>query len=836
MTLIQKQKQLNMHRRGIVWLVFLMMSTANVFAITDNPERIPDESPAQKPAIKGKVVDLDSKNPMEYANISIFNSKDSSLVTGGITNEKGEFLIDKIAIGSYYVEANFIGFNKTRINNISVTPEHKVIDLGVIKLGASHQQLNDVEVVAQRQRIEYKVDKKVINVDQDINAAGGTAVDVLENTPSVQVDIEGNVTLRGSSSFTVFIDGRPSALSGSDALQQIPASALENIEIITNPSAKYDPDGMAGIINLVTKKNALQGFDGIVNVSGSSNDSRSMDLTLNHKTSKRQFTFGFDTNHREFNGDNESTRETFYPDSTVYMESNGDRNFIRHGFRFKGGVDLYLTDKTTLGFTANAGKFNFDSKSDIDNYYLTQPTNRELYAIENEDADRNNNFVDASVNFLHKYNDDGTHKLEGMFYFRNRTGHDIEYQSEIIADENFVPGSVYDLQVRTTEGEDSQDYRAKLDYTRPMGESGKLEAGYQSTIRRETEDYLFENFDTESQAWINNPDYTSSMDFKRDIHAIYSTYSNKISRLEVMAGLRGEYTNREIKHIGAGQDYKLDRVDLFPSLHTSYDLMSDLQLMASYSRRINRPSGRDLDPFRSFMNQTTVRVGNPDLKPEYTNSYDLSILKRFETSFISLDGFYRLTSNVISRISQLQDDGILVQTSANVSQDKSLGGELMLNLNLSKWLLLNTSASLYKYQLQGEVLGEYIDKSSTNYDGRMNATFKFSSSSRMQLTGMYNGPSVSAQGDRKGSFYSNVSYRQEFMKRKLTATLSMQDIFGTGGWKGTNNGTDFNSTFKFKHEPRVIQLTLSFKLNNFKTEKSENNGTNEVDYNEGTEF
>lgn len=823
-----------------LFLIALGIAGANLTVQADQPIKSSVVDPAQKSVIKGRIIEKGSKSPMEYANISIYSAADSSLVTGGITNPNGEFTINKLDNGTYYVEANFIGFNKTRVNNVKINSNHSSIDLGTIPLEASHQELGSVEVVAERPRVEYKVDKKVINVEQDINAAGGTAIDVLENTPSVQVDIEGNVTLRGSSSFTVFIDGRPSALSGSDALQQIPASALQNIEIITNPSAKYDPDGMAGIINLVTKKNALTGFDGIFNVSGSTNESRSLDFTLNHKNEKRQITFGFDTNNRIFNGDNESTRETLYNDSTEFLTSNGDREFNRHGFRFKGGLDLYLTDKTTLGFTANAGKHNRDSESNVDNYYRTEFTSpasfTEKYTNQFDDSKSDNKFVDASINFLHNYNEDATHKLEGMIYFRSRTGDDVDYQSEIVTGDDFSWGAnpVYDLRVRTTEGEDSQDYRAKLDYTRPLGEAGKLEAGFQSQIRRETEDYVFEDYDLNSQNWVNNANYTSSMDFKRDIHSVYSTYSNKFDKVELMAGLRGEYTNREIKHTASAETYKIDRFDWFPSLHASYDLLKSTQLMASYSRRINRPRGWDLDPFETFMNRTTIRKGNPDLKPEYTDSYDMSLMQRFGTSFISLDGFYRKTSDVISRITNVREDGMYVMTSANVSQDKSTGAELMLNLNLTKWLLLNSSVSIYNYKLEGEVLGEYISRSSTNKDGRVNATFKFSSTSRMQLMGMYRGPSVSAQGDRKGSFYSNISYRHELMNRKLTATLSVQDIFGSGGWEGTSNGSNFNSTFKFKHEPRVVQLSLSFKLNNYKNDrKGGSDDTNEMEFEGG---
>lgn len=796
----------------------------------------PNEVPADKSAITGKVIEKDSKAPMEYANISIFNAADSSLVSGGITNDQGLFNVGKLKAGAYYVEANFIGFNKTRINNITIDSNHKNIDLGTIQLEASHQELEGIEVVAERQRLEYKVDKKVVNVSQDINAAGGSAVDVLENTPSIQVDVEGNVTLRGSSSFTVFIDGRPTSLDGSDALQQIPASALENIEIITNPSAKYDPDGMAGIINLVMKKNILSGFNGIVNVSGSTNNSHNVDFTVNHKNKKRNISFGFDNNSRRFNGDNDSERETYYADSTNYMLTNGDRDFNRHGFQFKTGLDLYLTEKTTLGFTANAGKYNFDSERENKNQYYSDPFVGNRYTVATENSDRERRFVDASVNFLHNYNESSTHKLEGMVYYRRRTGDDAEYQSEVMADENYNPGDIYNLQIRNIEDEESSDVRANLDYTRPLGETGKLEAGLQTRMRWETEDFLFEYFDPENQNWLDNPDYSSSMDFNRSIHSVYSTYSNTFNKLEVMAGIRGEYTNREIDQVGADQVYKVDQFNWFPTVHLSNQLLENTQLMASYSRRINRPNGRDLNPFESYVDQFTVEVGNPGLDPEFTNSFDVSVLQRFGSSFVSLEGFYRKTTDVISRYSELREDGILVQTSRNVGDDTSMGAEVMANLNITKWFLLNSSVSVYQYKLQTpQDDGEIISRESTNVDGRLNATFKFSSNSRLQLTGNLRGSSVSAQGNRDASFYTNLSYRHEFMNRKLSTTLSVRDLFGTGGWSGTNSGTNFYQSYDFTPQPRVFQLTLSFKLNNYKMDNGRgSDGPNEVNFEESS--
>lgn len=314
--------------------------------------------------------------------------------------------------------------------------------------------------------------------------------------------------------------------------------------------------------------------------------------------------------------------------------------------------------------------------------------------------------------------------------------------------------------------------------------------------------------------------FTSSMDFKEQIHAVYSTYTSSLLGIQYVAGLRGEYNNREIIHYkdNSPNSYKLDRFDYFPSLHLSYQLAGEGQLMSSYSRRINRPRGFDLDPFPSYMNQYSIRIGNPDLKPEYTDSYEFSYMKKFGSSFASIETFYRTTNNLITRLTSVQD-GISYMTVDNLNRDYSMGGEIMGNINVTKWLLVNTSFTLYNYKLKGEVLGKSVDRESTNYSGRLNTTIKINPDSRIQLTGFYRGPSVSAQGDQKGMVFTNLSYRQDFMKKKLTATLSVRDLLGTMRMQGTSSGDNFKSTFKMTREPRVLMLTLSYKINNYKMDR-----------------
>ncbi|MDB4582243.1 TonB-dependent receptor family protein [Draconibacterium sp.] len=766
--------------------------------------------------IKGKVLNNSTQEPMEFANIALYNLADSSLITGTITTQEGKFEMSNLTFGEYYMQVNFIGFGKTEINNISINKENKSLDYGEIFLKPTTLEIGSIDVVADKNAVEYKLDKKVVNVSQVINAAGGTAVDVLENTPSVQVDIEGNVTLRGSGNFTVLIDGRPSVLSGSEALRQIPASALENVEIITNPSAKYEPDGQAGIINLVMKKNSMNGLSGIVNASVGTGDKYRGDFTLNYRTNKFNITAGADWRDETGYGKMFSNRESYNADTTTYLDVGGERNYIRGGQNFKAGIEYFLSDKTTFSISGEAGKSKNNRGGEGTSKEYTIPKTTDIFSVTDENSKSENDFYSGTLNFQHKFNTEG-HKIEAMAFYSTNDGIDMDEENEMLSDENYNPTDQYLARTQSTELEDEKEFRFKADYTLPINDQSRFEAGLQSRMDKEFEEVSFKEFDPDENDWIESDFFSSSTDFRRDIHAAYSTYSNKLGAFEFLAGLRGELTNREII---AGNDttYSLNRFDLFPTLHTSLDIGENNELMASYSRRIDRPRGRDLDPTPSYYNRYTVRIGNPELEPEYTDSYDLGYMRKFGRSYVSLEAFRRITNNKIERIEELGDDGIYYLTSDNLNKDFSTGLELMGNVEFTKWLMVNASVTMFHYRITGELDGESIDRESTNWNGRMNTTVKFSTNSRMQIQGFYRGPSVSAQGESKSSFYSNIAYKQDLFQKKLTATLSLQDPFRTAKYERVSYGEDFKSQFKWEREPRVVMLTLSYKINNFKSD------------------
>ncbi len=801
---------------------FLAMSNINAQDPRGSSERSAPEG-----IISGVINEKDN-GPLEFASIALYSIPDSSLVTGGISGPDGSFKLDQIRFGSYYIVANYIGYEKNIIENVNVRPDNQELNIGTINLSLASQNIDEVEIIADQAHVEYKIDRKIVNVGQDINASTGSAADVLRNTPSVSVDIEGNVSLRGSGSFTVLIDGKPSALTGSDALQQIPASAIRNIEIITNPSAKYDPDGMAGIINIVSKKNALDGISGIFNATVGTGDKYSGDFLLSYKTDKFTMSAGANYNDRTYAGEITSVRQ-FLGENARYVETQGDRYMYRGGYELKGEIDYFINDNNTISLSAEGGKHEFSFGGNQKLRSFDDSLSYDIYSVNDNLSAHGGNYLNLTLSYTKKFQKQG-HELTGYAQYRIREGDDSDEQNEYPADSDFIIDNT-DIpdRVRSFETGTNYNYRAQIDYTLPISEKGKYEAGYQLRMDDDLENYLFQNYDIDQNEWINNPDYSTQSDFFRNIQALYSTFSNSIGDYQYQFGLRAEYTDRRIKNQVTGEISKINRIDFFPTVHLSRQFRNDHQLMASYSRRINRPRGWYLEPFLSYMDAYTLRRGDPGLSPEYMNSYEIGYQKTIGKSFIAFETYYKNTENKIEMIQTPYDpeNAITLMTYANVSKDNSLGAELMINYGQQKWLDLNTSFSLYRYWLEGEINDESIDANSNNWNTRLNATFNITTKTRLQLSGVYSGPSVTAQGKQEAYFYNSLAFRQDLFDRKLSVTLQLRDIFGTAVYESYSYGPGFSNYMKRKREPRVFMISLSYKINNYKPEQRGNMNRNE---------
>ncbi len=800
-----------MRRLGLLILVFLSF-TASGFSNT------PVLSLGEKGVVKGKVFDKISNAPIEYATVVIYNAKDSSVVTGTVTDIKGEFRISNLDSGEFYLVVSFLGYRNQQFDNVLVKPGQRMYDIGKISLFPSKEVLGEVEVVAERHSIDYHIDKKVVSVGKQMTAASLSAVEVLENVPSVRVDIEGNVSLRGSSGFTVLIDGKPSILDPSDALRQIPASTIDVIEIITNPSVKYRPDGTAGIINVITKKNRIQGVQGLFNTNVGTYGQYGGDFLLNWRLKNTNLFIGADYNQRAHPGTQLKERNTFRNDSVFHIKSEGDaeRSYSTSGLR--AGFDWDMTDKDAFSLGFRYGDRSFKSSTEMDFYEWSTPGDGITKYYSFDDSKRGGGYMSLTGNYKHQFDEKG-HELSAQIDYSLRNG-DEKSHNELYTPE----GEISDGKLSTEKGPSNRT-EFRLDYTRPFNPKSKMELGFQGRLSdSQDETELFE-YDIESGDYVFQPEYSNNTEYLRNILSVYGLYAGSSGNFGYQAGLRSEYTNREITTLKDNESFLIDRMDFFPTVHLSYDFGEDNQMMGSYSRRIDRSRGYYLEPFLTWQDAYNVRMGNPDLLPEYIDSYELAYINEFEKVQLSLEGYYRITHNKVERVRSVYSENVFLHTYDNVGKDYSLGVELMVNMLLVKWWEMDVMGNLYNYKVEGELYGDPFSNSSLNWSSRFNNTFKATKSLQFQLNSSYNSPSVTAQGKYEGYYTFNAAVRADFLKRKLSAVVQARDIFQTANREGTSSGPDFDYYYKYIRKSPFVSLTLSYRLNNFKPKRRDGRGS-----------
>lgn len=761
--------------------------------------------------IEGRVF-AEGDGPMEYVNVALYKRVDSSLVTGTVTNAEGKFVLKEIPFGQYHLEVDFIGFKKQRISDIHINGKNPDQELGRLFLGQTSQNIEGVEVTANRPQVNYQIDKKVIQVEGDYTAEGGSAVQVLENVPSIQVDIEGNVELRGSSNFRVLVDGRPAVLDGSDALQQIPAGMIENIEIITNPSAKYDPEGTTGIINVIMKEGRGTGLNGMIRASGSTSGTLEGGGNLNYRLTDR-LNLSANLNYRDFKFDMTGIdeRQTFEGDTTSYIDQHMENSMNRKMYSFEAGLDYSLTKNSSISLSGSLGSFGFGREGTVWTEKYTQPYSNVEYEKTGSIFDLDNNYYDINLDYQNRF-DSKEHKLNASLYYSGSENKDLN------TSKNFLTDSVWDQVLagpdglKTNESGSEHQLRAKIDYIRPTP-AGKLEAGYQGRYRMQNYHYKVQN--QQDDQWINDEDYITDADFSRLIQALYATWSGKLLGIDYQLGLRGEYTDRLLNQQTLDENYRIHRFDVFPTLHLTKRFSQKEQVFASYSRRINRPGSWYLDPFRRYRDQYNARTGNPGLKPEYTGSWELGYKKIFGKSSATIEAYHRNTANGITRIQQAAEGNLMIHTVENIQQEQSTGLELSFNTSIYKWWNINLTGNYYRYSISGDVAEEGLQQEGNHWNARYNNTFKLPTGTRIQLTWRYRGPSITAQGEREGFFTANAGVRQTIIKDKLSFTVNGMDLFQGRRREMTITGNHFKNDILRRRESPVISFNLRYTINNY---------------------
>ena len=785
--------------------------------------------PGMKFNLHGTILDSQNNKPVMYANVVLYSQRDSSMVDGTITGEDGGFEIEAKRPGKYYMVVQFIGYERYTLQGITISPQSPTITLKPITINPSAITLQEAVVTDRRNEIIYKIDRKVVQVAGNANVVGTTAVEVLENTPGFEVDDEGNVTLRGSDNFTVLINGKPTVLTGNDALKQIPASSIENIEVITNPSARYEPDGLTGIINVTLKKDTKSGLNGLLDVSAGNSgwigmiDRYNVSANLNYRNKGHSLTFGYDLHRSSRSGLRGGERKTFINTDTITRIEKGERLSDNIGNTFRLGYEVDLTKKSSLSINGLIRIGGDESESKNKQTISHSSPDSTINLITNNKSNGKRDNYDVNSTFLHKFDNEG-HELQIMGSLSGNKFNNFGYNDEFVDN------------IKTIEWQDSswtaeQAQTIQLDYSKPFTFS-KFETGAKSRFRQ----IDFENTNYNNPYMLSNS--VNHLLYDDQIHAVYIMGSSKIERWEFQLGLRTEYYRINLHQESDGSKSVKEDINFFPTIHLSNSTGNN-KFMAGYSRRVNRPFIFFLNPYESFSDAYNVRRGNPNLDPEFSHALEINYLRYFGQSTASATLFYRQTDNAISRVRYLYDPvnnpGLMLNTFENMNKNSSLGIEASVRHSFTKWLQFDGNYSFFHYKIEGFTNNMPVNTSSMNHTFRANLTFRVSKNGTLTANAMYFSPSVSPQGTR-GAFYNNgLSYRHHILDRKGTISISMRNPFGKFRWEFTSEGPNFyDYSYRQPNMPRIT-IGFSYKLNEG-VKRQRTNGEKTEDFSDDMEM
>lgn len=795
--------------KSLIFILLLGITNICIAEIT------PDNDAAAKGIISGVVIDKQSQKPIEYANIVLYNKSDSAMVTGTITSPEGKFNLKNIKEGNYYLVVQFIGYKKKIISDLKLSKTNHELVLEPIYIEQSSTQLAEVSVSTEKREVEYKIDKKVVNVAQNLNNTGGTAVDALKNVPGVNVDNDGNVSLRGSSSFTVLVDGKPTVMESSEALKQIPASSVEKMEVITNPSAKYDAEGTSGIINIIMKKGSNVGLNGVINASAGYKDKYTGDFLLNFKRSKINYFCGFNyrntTNVSYTDTYKESTART---DTTDYLESNMIQQRIYRSYIAKAGFDYNINENNTLSFSGQLGQVDFDGNTETKYHVWESPVFLQNYTVIKERMKVLGNYFLTNLSYQKKFKKPG-HELNSLIYYSYWGGVRNEFNDDHITTDSWDIQSTNPNQSRRLRDEIRPEMRMKIDYTLPIDSISKFEAGYQTSIKPITTDQKYEAYNSNSNLWVEDISHKDNLLFRNNIHALYSTFTSTLKKFEYQIGLRAEYNDRLLDQKILNKKFKYQKLDFFPSASISKQFKNNKQLQLSYSRRINRPNEQLLNPLPMYSDKYTSMIGNPELLPELINSFELNFLKRYTTSYFSIESYFRQHNNSFNQMIHVGENGNFYIDYGNIDKTYFFGADISGNIDIFKWLSISPAVSAFGYKYISNNITYDVPEWPVTMNARANINFKINKSTRIQINGFVNAPYYDVQGWQNWFYAGGVSARKDFLKY-FTAVINVTNPFNIYQYRSENKATDLYNTFHIWNESPSIVFSLSYKINNYK--------------------
>ena len=790
--------------------------------------------------ISGKVIDSKSKQPLEYATIIIKNTVTKD-ISGGVTNLDGSFSIE-IPKATYTIDVAFISFQSIKFPKENIISDK---DLGVIKLSEATNGLDEIVIVAEKTTVDIRLDKKIFNIGKDLSIRGGNASDVLGNVPSVQVSVEGTVSLRGNENVTILIDGRPSALvgmNGAEALRQIPAEAIEKVEVITSPSARYDAEGTAGILNIILRKNKLIGFNGSLQLDLGFPARAGTAFNANWRTEKwNLFTnTGFRYNETPGNAFSDSD---FLSNTAQNAKVIENRNFGRLGRSIftSFGAEYYLTENSSIigNIVFNGGNDDDVNTNKIDRFNVLGDLNEATFRTESESESEQR--VQYTLDYVNNFDNNGK-KLSINGQYSSEREDILNDITEIDTQVNLLN----DLE-QVLENQNENSGLLQIDYVNPVGENIQYEAGYRGNYRDIFNSfYLAEREDFENNGpLIPDTGLNNSFNYEELINAAYVQYGQKFNRISLLVGLRYEHTSLEIiQEIGTTKN-KINYGKLFPTINLGFEFKDGENITLGYNRRIRRPRGRSLNPFPSRSSESNVYSGNIDLNPVITDAIDLGYLKRWDKFTISTSIYYNISNDNWERIQEdtgmLTDNGdpITKRFPINLSTQERTGLELTLNYKPFKVWNINSDFNVYDVTSKGNYTNtstnvtQNFDFKNTSYFIRLNQKITLPSAVDLQINTNYSGPSENAQTKSKGVFSLNIAASKDLFNEKASLSLNFSDVFNTRISQRKTIIPDFLEQYS-EFQWREPQLRISF-VYRFNQKKKKVNGGRETNGGESFE-
>jgi outer membrane receptor protein involved in Fe transport len=777
--------------------------------------------------ITAKVVDASNNQTVPFASAIVIDRKTKAVVKGAQTDVDGNLVMTGLPKGVFSFKVSYLGYQTMVRDSISISDTNKEIKFGTINMKPSKgTALNEVTITAPKSTIQMGIDKKIFSVDQSLVSEGGSASDLLQNVPSVQTDIEGNVSLRGSSGVRVLIDGKPSLIAGGNVaqiLQSIPASSIESVELITNPSAKYDAEGQSGIINIVLKKNKKLGLNGSVALTAGNQDNYNANTNVSFQNSKVNLygNYSYRYGNRLGGGYNNIT----YLDGsdlrvpTGYADQITDSKSNDKGHNLKAGIDYYLTDKSVLSFSGG-----FNVRDNDRNELLT--INR-LYADRSplQLSNRNNSNVgtggsyDLNLDYSLKFTKPKEELTFNFSFSEGDNDNDQIYNTDVYNVNGLPVTSYLNIQNNDNFGY-NKNYNIQTDYTLPLGQFGKIEAGYRSQIRFSESNQIAKNSDVFTGEYITNLALSNLFNSKDQVHAVYFNYQNQIKNFGYQIGLRGEDATLDTR-LGTYQPDgsivytpgKVAYTRIYPSVFLTEKFKGDQQVQLSYSRRVNRPRGWDTNPFLDVSDPLNYRQGNPNLQPEDVHAFELSYSKFWKAVTFTSSAYLRQTNDVIQRVrTDPNDEGITITTPQNLTKSVNSGLELIGRVDVVKAWNFTGNLNLYQSKIEGVPAFGVVENSGFSWNANVTNNFVLPYSITLQIRAEYRAAEVMAQGTRNANFGMDAGAKYDFKDKKSSLSLNVRDVFNSRRWTMTTNTNTTIVDFSRRMQGTMANLTYSYRF------------------------